>query len=153
MLGTAPSFAQDEEPLDRTPQDCLAVATIDRTKVIDDQTILFYMRGKKVYRNYLPRNCPNLASEDRFMYETHSSRLCSVDTITVLEQWGAGFQRGFTCKLGEFQPLSAEEAQDLERERRYGRGRDLIETKPVELPPDDDGETAAPAPAGGDADD
>jgi hypothetical protein len=145
--------AQDDEPLDRTPQDCLSVSNIDKTKVLDDQTILFYMRGKRAFRNYLPRKCPGLDREERFMYETRSNRLCSVDTITVLEQWNSRLQPGFSCRLGEFHPLTREEVEDLERIDKLGPQPDAIESHPVELPPQNAADDAAAAPQGDEADD
>jgi hypothetical protein len=133
-LGSGPLLAQDDEPFDRTPQDCLVTSSIDRTHVLDDQTILFYMRNDRVFRNYLPRKCPGLARQDRFMYETRGSRLCSIDTITVLEQWGGRLEPGFTCRLGDFHPVSPEEVEDIELSEEDRPGRDPIEANPVELP-------------------
>lgn len=127
--------AEVEGAFDRTPQDCVPVSLIDQTDAIDDQNILFHMRGKRVYRNHLPRRCPNLARENRIAYETRGGRLCSIDTITVLERFGVGFQRGFTCRLGEFVPLSPEEIEDLEAREDEGRAAQSgIEVTPVELP-------------------
>jgi len=142
-FGALPSFAQDDAPFDRTPQDCVPLTAIDRTRVVDDQTILFYMHNDRVFRNYMPRKCPGLERQNRFMYETRSSRLCSIDMITVLEQWGTRLEPGFTCKLGDFHPLSPEEAEDIEELRKTGEdevGSEAIETSPAELPHD-------PAPA------
>jgi hypothetical protein len=150
LLGSWPVVAQDDEPLDRTPQDCLSLASVDSTRALDDQTILFYMRGGRAYRNYLPRKCPGLERENRFMYESRGGRLCSIDTVTVLEQWGGRLERGQTCGLGEFHPLSREETEELENladlaDGDTGRGwrrnrnaerpsRDAIEAQPAELP-------------------
>jgi len=152
-LGAGPLFAQDakvDEPFDRTPQNCVALVSIDRTHVIDDQTILFYMRNDDVFRNYMPRKCPGLERQDRFMYETRSSRLCDIDMITVLEQWGTRLEPGFTCRLGDFHPLSPEEIEDLEARRKSGDdtlGRGAIEASPAELPDKPAADVDAPAPA------
>jgi len=135
VLGAPPSFAQEDEPLDRTPEDCVVVSNIDETEVIDDQTILVYMRGKRVFRNYLRRECPGLEREDTFMYQTPSNRLCSGDSITVMERWGGRFTPGFTCRLGDFHPISREEAAAIELENERGPRRDPIVGRPVELPP------------------
>ena len=132
LLFPAPAtHAQDD--FDRTPADCIVTTTIDRTQAVDDRTILFFMYGKKVYRNYLPRKCPGLQRQNRIMYKTRGNRLCDVDTITVLEQWGARLEPGFTCALGNFVPITQEEAEDLLRNK--DSPRDDIEGKPVELPP------------------
>jgi hypothetical protein len=141
LVGTAELRAQDgEETIDRTPQTCITTTTIDRTKVIDDRTVLFYMRGKRVYLNYLPRKCPGLEREERFLYRSNGGRLCDIDSLTVLEQWGGRLSPGFTCQLGAFHPMSDEEAAAL---TRLGEApRDVIEAEPVELPPSEDGQAA-----------
>jgi hypothetical protein len=116
---------------DRTPQKCIVVQQIDQTEAIDDQNLIFYMRGSRVYRSHLPRKCPNLERENRIGYETRGGRLCTTDLITVLEQFGTTLHRGFTCRLGEFVPLSPEEVEDIDfrkRERRSG-----IEAKSVDV--------------------
>jgi hypothetical protein len=138
----------EEGAFDRTPQDCLILQLVDDTDVIDDQTILFRLRNDKVYRNTLPRKCPGLEREGRFMYETRSGRLCSIDTITVLELFGVGPTRGFTCRLGEFVPLSPAEVEELdaqEREEGRGRARRGIEARPVEVEPAEPAADAEPA--------
>lgn len=133
-VGASAASAQDEGAFDRTPQDCVIVSSIDQTEALDDQNIIFRMRGDRVYRNHLPRKCPGLERENRFMYETRGGRLCSIDTITVLEQFGVGLQRGFTCRLGEFVPLSPEEVEDLDfREGDDTPRREAIRAEPVEL--------------------
>jgi hypothetical protein len=85
------------------PVDCVDIARIGYTRVRDDRTIDFYMRGREVYRNRLPAECPGLAFEDGFTYRTSLSRLCSVDTITMLRPGAGG--PGATCGLGPFQRI------------------------------------------------
>lgn len=130
-----------ELTLDRTPERCLSLSRINRTVVVDDQTILFYLRGRDdAYQNILPMRCPGLAANDRFMYSPFSNRLCDSDTITVLERFGSRFERGITCRLGEFYPLSELEAEDLVRandETERGGGA-RVEVERVELPDDAD---------------
>jgi Family of unknown function (DUF6491) len=133
-FGAGPAAGQDDEPFDRTPDSCLSLTRIDRTRVLDDQTILFYMRDDRVYRNFLPRKCPGLAEQNRFSYESRTGRLCNIDTVTVLEQWAGRLEEGFTCRLGDFYPISPEEIEDLEALRRGSKTRETIEVQPVELP-------------------
>lgn len=151
LVESSLSFAADEEEIDRTPQDCVSLPRVSRTEVIDDQTILFYQRGGKVYLNHLPRKCGGLAREDRFMYKVTTTRLCSSDTITVLEHWGAGFTPGFTCRLGKFNPVSPEEIADLKAAAsQEGGRRRAIKAESVELPPGKEAtedSSAAPPPA------
>ena len=89
---------------DGKPISCIPLTQIQQSRVRDDQTIDFYMGGKKVYRNTLPNSCPQLGFEKRFAYKTSLSQLCSTDIITVLVE--PGISRGASCGLGQFQPVT-----------------------------------------------
>ena|SRR5688572_13501698 len=150
LLAAASALGQDgdeEGAFDRTPEKCVVISRIDQTDAIDDQNIIFRMRGDRVYRNTLPRKCPGLARENRIAYETVASRLCSIDTITVLEDLGVGLRPGFTCRLGEFVPLSEAEVEDIDLRKKGEAGQSAIETTSVELEKDD-AESAEEAAAG-----
>ena len=84
---------------------CIDTSRIDTTNVVANNVIDFKMRGGKVYRNTLPNSCPSLASQDSFSYRTSTSRLCSVDIIRVLDNYGGRLQEGVGCGLGKFQPV------------------------------------------------
>ncbi len=94
-----------EAKLAGEPVDCVTTHNIRNTIVRDDRTIDFEMRGGKVYRNTLPNNCSRLGFERAFSYRPTGSRLCSVDTIRVLDTTGFGVREGVGCGLGEFQPV------------------------------------------------
>ncbi|HEX8064502.1 MAG TPA: DUF6491 family protein [Allosphingosinicella sp.] len=87
------------------PVDCVELSRIDHTRVRDNRTIDFHMRGREVYRNRLPNKCPGLAFEDSFTYRTSLSRLCSVDLIMVNNRGGIA---GPACALGPFQRIGTE---------------------------------------------
>jgi hypothetical protein len=138
------------DDFDRTPTDCITPSNIRQTAIVDDSTILFYMRGgkKMVYRSVLPRVCPNLAREDRFSYRTTMNRLCNSDLITVLEQNGVGLREGFTCRLGSFYPIPYEEAELLRKEHdKPNSTRGEVKTKPAEVAPKSEAPPAASEPA------
>jgi hypothetical protein len=150
LAGSAATYADDDAPFNRTPRDCVITQSIARTDILDDQTIIFYMRGKNVaYRNYLPKKCPGLKRWDRFQYQVTGGRLCSIDLITVLENSivGTGFDRGFTCRLGDFHPLSPEDIESLKIEKEGGPRPDAVKTKPVEVPPAANSDSSAPPPS------
>lgn len=123
-----PSAAQEDVSDDAVNggENCIDTRRISTTTVVDDQTIIFYMRGGENYVNELPRKCPSLARERRFSYRTSISRLCDIDTITVLYSMGRGLEPGPSCGLGRFYPISDEEAKAL----RAGPDDD-IEPQPV----------------------
>ena len=123
------------DDFDRTPKDCITPSNIRQTVIIDDSTILFYMRGgnKTTYRIALSQECPNLARENRFSYKTTMNRLCDSDLITVLEQYGLGLREGFRCRLGLFYPIPYEEAELLRKEHdKPNSTRGGVKTKPAE---------------------
>lgn len=113
------ALAQDEDWQSQSIEDrkgelCVSITHIDRTDILDDETILFYMRGRTHYVNNLPHRCPSLEFEDTFMYSTPLSQLCNTDIITVLRRGGGtGFIQGPACGLGKFVPITRDEAKEL----------------------------------------
>ena len=104
---------------------CVTVSRIDSTRVLDERNILFFMRGGKIYRNFLPHRCPGLTRRDAFSYRTSTSRLCDVDVITLLRPIGSGFSPGASCGLGKFYPVTEQEVEALETEVERARELDL----------------------------
>jgi hypothetical protein len=94
-------------------RNCVDLMRIDRTEVVDNDTVLFYMRNGAVYRNELRHACPTLGFEERFMYRTTLTQLCDIDVITVLQDVGFGFLPTASCGLGKFQPIDEQAADDL----------------------------------------
>ena len=85
---------------------CININRIDRTEVLNDRTIVFYLRGGEIYVNRLPHRCPGLRSRDTFMYKNTTNSLCNVDTIRVMDSIGGTLRPGVGCGLGEFHPVS-----------------------------------------------
>jgi hypothetical protein len=74
---------------------CLDSTLIDHTHVIDPKTVLFYMRGGKIWRNTLQQSCPELLFHG-FEYVTRDTYICSNrQSIRVLVT-------DEVCALGEF---------------------------------------------------
>ncbi len=87
------------------PEMCVDVSRIKETRIIDDQTILFIMKGGQRYLNRLPVKCPGLMLSNGFGYATSIDKLCMQDSIKVLSK---GSAIGSTCPLGEFVPFKAD---------------------------------------------
>lgn len=116
--------AQEPAPL----ENCVSLQRLDYTHVVDDQSILFYMNGKDVYLNALPNRCPTLQTEKRFLYRVTMNQLCHLDLITVIYDAGFGFMEGPSCRIGKFQPVSAEFANKLRAPK--GAAADATEKSP-----------------------
>jgi hypothetical protein len=121
-LSAGASLAQDDgnevdapdEP-DLQTEHCVRINDIDAIDIVDADTLIFRMRGDKVYRNELPHRCPGLRPHDTLMYRSSVGRLCSVDVVTVLEDWGFGFAPGASCGLGMFEPITPQIADEMLR--------------------------------------
>lgn len=113
LVAADDASAQADEERDMSAVQCLRVVDIDGIDIVDSQTLIFRMRGGDVYRNDLPHRCPGLRRNDTLMYRTSVGRLCNVDVITVLEDWGFGFTPGASCGLGMFHPVTEEIADEL----------------------------------------
>jgi hypothetical protein len=79
---------------------CLEPYLIDHTHTVDPRTILFYMRGGKIWQNTLPGPCPELMFHG-FAYVVRGEYICSnMQGIRVLRS-------GAVCELGAFTPYNA----------------------------------------------
>ena len=90
-------------------QNCVRRSMIDTTRIIDDRTILFYMRGPNIFLNKLPRRCSGLKISGTFGYDTRTNELCNVDIIAVMQDFGGQIRPGVRCGLGKFQPVTEEQ--------------------------------------------
>ena len=87
------------------PIDCINVGEIADARGINDRTVDFRLRSGRIYRNVLENSCPGVGHH-AFSYRPTLSRLCSIDTITVMSS-GPGVP-GPTCGLGMFQQIDRE---------------------------------------------
>jgi len=75
---------------------CLPVNQIDRTDILDDSAILFYMKDGKTWLNTMRFPCPSLKIEGGFTYQPDTQEICSnAQTIRVVPSGGL-------CELGQF---------------------------------------------------
>jgi len=131
LLCLSPLILAQEDPPEVEEDDsiiegqrCLSSRPIRKTEVLDDQNILFYMRGTAIYLNHLPKPCKKLAQSGRFLYRTTVARLCKSDMITILRDTGLGLSTGRSCKLGTFWGITEEDVKKIKAPR-------TIEPKPV----------------------
>ena len=86
------------------PVDCIVGSQVRDTRVLDNNTIDFFLQNNQVFRNNLPSSCPGLGAARAFQYTASTPRVCNVDTIRVFQQ-GPGPRFGATCPLGSFTPM------------------------------------------------
>jgi len=115
--------AADADDIDRDGRQCISVSRLKDTYVVDDNTVLFFMRGGDIYRNILSYECHGLKRENRFSYSVKFNRLCDTDWISVLQYFGRDLSEGISCGLGQFFAISEEEAEFL----RYGERSEIHE--------------------------
>jgi hypothetical protein len=146
-------------------QSCLYHPTIKRTKVLNDQNIL-YVTSNGTYNNQLVKQCPGMRRNAQLSYTLVNQKLCAGSSFTLLRQVGISsnmqpvynpatnssvliqgptFIPTVTCRLGMFLPVTEDEVADLiasteaekgSRRQRRRNSQEAIETEPVELPDD-----------------
>ncbi len=113
------------EPLDAAEygenQRCLS--NYRHVRILDDQTLVFEGRGKKLWLNQLPMRCPGLhrGSVLQVRKDFAIERICKMDTVTVSDWFDWPWYRrspwrwtsGVRCSLGEFQPVTKLQVQAL----------------------------------------
>ncbi len=108
-------------------QHCVNRSRIRRTEVLNDYTILFHMRGRKIFKNELPYRCFSLGFYESFSYTLSTNLLCNVDIITV---FNTNTRMGPSCGLGSF-----EELEEID-EDEAAAAADPVSTEPETAAPD-----------------
>jgi len=96
---------------DRTGEmkSCVSPSRIRHTRVVDNEHIIFEMRGSKVYLNTLPRNCPRLGYHKSIKYTVRAGSLCKNDIFEVFDSAGL---TGTSCSFGAFEKLEKKKDKD-----------------------------------------
>lgn len=87
-----------------TPVDCINLRDIQSSEIIDRTAIVYHMIGRTVYVNRLRGGSPSLDDDDILVTDTHSSQLCSIDIVRLLDRTSY-FPNGFVS-LGAFEPYT-----------------------------------------------
>ena len=83
------------------PVNCIPLRQIRSSRIID-RTAILYEVGSTIYVNRPRAGRESLDRSDTLVTDTHSSQLCSIDTVKLYDA-SARMQRGFVF-LGEFVP-------------------------------------------------
>lgn len=84
------------------PVDCINLRDIRSSEIIDRTAILYRTSGNRLYLNRPTAGQESLDRDDILVTDTHSSQLCSIDTIKLLDRTSY-FYSGFVG-LGSFVP-------------------------------------------------
>jgi hypothetical protein len=103
VLGAATALAADG-------RQCLRLAQIDETPIIDDRTILVKMKGGEFHRVDLRGNCPSLRMSG-FAHRTPSDDLCTSTVLTVRDPGGT------ICTIERIVPITRADADALMAKR------------------------------------
>lgn len=90
------------------PVDCIQLGSVSSTEIVDG-TAIVYRVGGKLYVNRPATGASSLRRDDVLLFTNHDSRLCSVDSVRLLDQ-GSHFQKGFVG-LGKFVPYGKRAAR------------------------------------------
>lgn len=110
LLSAPVSLAEPESDIDDDgSRRCINIGRILKTRVIDDNNIVFMMRHDRMYLNRLRRSCVGLARNGAFTYRIPTRSLCELDWITVITSGSIGNAMGNSCSLGRFRPVTLED--------------------------------------------
>ena len=148
--GGGAKSAAAQEPSTQA-KSCVYLSDIDHTKIVDEHTILFYLRNRTILQNSMREPCYGLNAKPRLAYGSESmKRLCMGNTITLLSDLSLGrVAASNLCRLGMFLPVNEDEVADLlatASKDKGGQKKQAIQTQPVELPPDGAHDTVPKAP-------
>lgn len=83
---------------------CITLTQIQRSEVVNDETILFHLRNGRIKKATLAFGCPSLKFYDSFSYRVYSNRLCArVDVIVS--------RGGAHCPIAEISDYAPAEKQ------------------------------------------
>jgi len=147
-----PLTARVDDAVDRKPIDCLALGTVRQQVVVDDATILYFLKDGRVYVNVLKLGCPGL-KEFGPTYPQRiggrnpgAARACA--GYHIWANPASGEQRlepkgpnppHILCPLGQFFPISEEATEEM---LNPGKGRSVSSTP---TPPKAEAEPATAA--------
>ena len=108
IMGSAPAESKSLMSMDRLQptgktQFCISGDRIKRTKIIDNETILFLTYDEGYFVHKLPRRCGGLRIANGFSFNTRGDNsLCGSNTIDVINSDGATSR---FCGLGKFEKM------------------------------------------------
>lgn len=81
-LHSLTALAEDKPADTPTAYRCISLRHVQSTTVVDDQTILFHMTGRRTLKMSLTYPCYSLKFYGFFSYTTHTGELCAkVDMV------------------------------------------------------------------------
>ena len=120
-LNAPVALAQGEEETANEPLvRCIEVSRIKNSKVVDNETIILYMRGGPDYKMTLAQRCPGLKLNRTWRHDAKAlAKLCEVDVIEVpIITTGSVLSRSNfrPCIIDSIVPYdeAAEEAEETE---------------------------------------
>lgn len=102
----ADTSPEDQDDNGAARKNCISLAHVRRTEVIDDKTVLFYLTGGQIRQVRLAFSCSSLRFYRSFGYRVYTNRLCAgVDSIIS--------RSGSHCPIAEIRPITKDEAEAL----------------------------------------
>lgn len=84
------------------PVDCIFLRDISSSEIVRGRAILYRLQNGTLMINYPDSGANFLSRGDVLVTDTHSSQLCSIDVVRLLDS-GSHFPRG-SVGLGKFVP-------------------------------------------------
>lgn len=105
---------------------CLRDTEFRTFRALDDRHILFEGRRDRYWVNTLPHRCADIRFGDILIVRRFSgTRMCAMDQFSVADwfdwpwyrrwpwRWWSPWHTGMTCLLGEFQPVTEQQVEEI----------------------------------------
>lgn len=86
-------------------ESCINLSQVQRTKILSNEAVLFYLRDGRIKKATLAFGCPSLRFYESFGYEVYSNRLCArADSIITRD--------GTHCPISDIEEVTPETGPD-----------------------------------------
>lgn len=104
ILGTA---ADKEDYVDVAK--CIPLHRIRSVEVLDERHVAFRISRDQFYLVQMKNRCPGLNRGSKVSYETRGSRVCALDSIRGVIEFGTASRFGPPCSIPGFQEITREQ--------------------------------------------
>jgi len=104
------------------PERCISTMQYDSMEVLDQRHVLFKGTGDRFWLNELRMQCVGLRRDSTPVIRLRDTQLCDMDTFQAVDDMlGVWNRTSATCSLGQFTPITREQADGIRQALKEAR--------------------------------
>ncbi len=104
------------------PERCISTMQYDSMEVLDQRHVLFKGSGDRFWLNELRMPCIGLRRDSTPVIRLRDTQLCDMDTFQAVDDMlGVWNRTSATCSLGQFTPITREQADGIRQALKEAR--------------------------------